>query len=88
MLRLRKQQDICSIYPTLSEVHMQKYVSLSVCVAFFEAKYEELEMLGEGGFGSVYAGRRKTDNLPVSTTLNDISLLPLPVITKILLTGL
>ncbi|XP_044079477.1 serine/threonine-protein kinase pim-2-like isoform X2 [Siniperca chuatsi] len=34
--------------------------------AAFEAKYEEEELLGEGGFGSVFAGHRKDDNLPVA----------------------
>uniref|UniRef100_A0A4W6DW17 non-specific serine/threonine protein kinase n=1 Tax=Lates calcarifer TaxID=8187 RepID=A0A4W6DW17_LATCA len=34
--------------------------------ADFEAKYLHPENLGEGGFGSVYAGIRKTDNLPVA----------------------
>ncbi|XP_071362011.1 serine/threonine-protein kinase pim-1-like isoform X1 [Trachinotus anak] len=32
----------------------------------FDAKYEELELLGEGGFGSVYAGFRILDELPVA----------------------
>ncbi|XP_040004695.1 serine/threonine-protein kinase pim-2-like [Xiphias gladius] len=32
----------------------------------FEAKYLEFDILGEGGFGSVYAGNRKKDNLPVA----------------------
>ncbi|XP_056146435.1 serine/threonine-protein kinase pim-2-like [Lampris incognitus] len=31
--------------------------------ADFEDKYEEMEQLGKGGYGSVYAGRRKGDNL-------------------------
>lgn len=30
-----------------------------VCVAQFEAKYVELDMIGGGGFRSVYAERRK-----------------------------
>ncbi|XP_068191536.1 serine/threonine-protein kinase pim-2-like [Antennarius striatus] len=34
--------------------------------AAFEAKYEEGYMLGEGGFGCVFAGYRKHDNLPVA----------------------
>ncbi|KAM6989134.1 serine/threonine-protein kinase pim-1-like [Tautogolabrus adspersus] len=29
----------------------------------FEAKYEEKELLGEGGYGSVFAGYRRKDNL-------------------------
>ncbi|XP_059184839.1 serine/threonine-protein kinase pim-2-like [Centropristis striata] len=32
----------------------------------FEAKYLQLHQLGEGGYGTVYAGERKSDNLPVS----------------------
>ncbi|XP_059184834.1 serine/threonine-protein kinase pim-2-like [Centropristis striata] len=32
----------------------------------FEAKYLQLHQLGEGAFGTVYAGERKSDNLPVA----------------------
>uniref|UniRef100_UPI0037E8413E serine/threonine-protein kinase pim-1-like n=1 Tax=Semicossyphus pulcher TaxID=241346 RepID=UPI0037E8413E len=32
----------------------------------FEAKYKQLSQLGEGGYGSVYAGVRRADNLPVA----------------------
>ncbi|KAK5868903.1 hypothetical protein PBY51_009878 [Eleginops maclovinus] len=35
-------------------------------IADFYAKYQEEDILGEGGFGSVYAGYRKEDNLPVA----------------------
>uniref|UniRef100_A0A8C2X883 non-specific serine/threonine protein kinase n=1 Tax=Cyclopterus lumpus TaxID=8103 RepID=A0A8C2X883_CYCLU len=34
--------------------------------AMFKAKYQQQEKLGEGGFGCVYAGYRKEDNLPVA----------------------
>lgn len=32
----------------------------------FEARYHQLEQLGEGGQGSVYAGYRRADNFPVA----------------------
>ncbi|XP_070765083.1 serine/threonine-protein kinase pim-1-like [Enoplosus armatus] len=34
--------------------------------AAFEAKYEEEELLGSGGFGSVFAGHCRDNNLPVA----------------------
>ncbi|XP_069366591.1 serine/threonine-protein kinase pim-2-like [Paralichthys olivaceus] len=34
--------------------------------ADFEAKYSEYGKLGKGGYGSVYAGHRTSDNLPVA----------------------
>ena len=44
--------------------------SLTVWVvsADFDALYEELQQLGQGGFGSVFAGCRKEDRLPVRVT--------------------
>ncbi|XP_037609799.1 serine/threonine-protein kinase pim-2-like [Sebastes umbrosus] len=42
--------------------------NLPTCVqrAAFEAKYQQQEKLGEGGCGSVFAGYRKADHLPVA----------------------
>ncbi|CAL8366468.1 unnamed protein product [Gadus morhua 'NCC'] len=40
---------------------------LTTCsTADFDALYEELQQLGQGGFGSVFAGYRKEDRLPVA----------------------
>lgn len=36
-----------------------------VSTAAFKAKYKEQQLLGQGGFGTVFAGYRKEDNLPV-----------------------
>uniref|UniRef100_A0A8C4YYM6 Serine/threonine-protein kinase n=1 Tax=Gadus morhua TaxID=8049 RepID=A0A8C4YYM6_GADMO len=43
-------------------------ITVSVVSADFDALYEELQQLGEGGFGSVFAGYRKEDRLPVRVT--------------------
>uniref|UniRef100_UPI0037E7197B serine/threonine-protein kinase pim-2-like n=1 Tax=Semicossyphus pulcher TaxID=241346 RepID=UPI0037E7197B len=43
----------------------------------FESKYEEGKLLGEGGFGAVFAGFRKKDNLPLLDGEN--SMVPLEV---------
>ena len=48
-----------------------KYLCVFVCVlAEFEALYEELNQLGKGGYGSVWAGNRKQDYRPVRVTQN------------------
>ena len=43
------------------------HVSVFIGAADFEAKYVERERLGKGGFGTVYAGIRRSDDLLVST---------------------
>jgi hypothetical protein len=43
-------------------------IMVSVISADFEALYKELERLGQGGFGSVFAGYRREDRLPVRVT--------------------
>ena len=37
----------------------------SLSVEDFEEKYEEQDKLGEGGFGTVFFGKRREDNFPV-----------------------
>ncbi|XP_072231750.1 serine/threonine-protein kinase pim-2-like [Leuresthes tenuis] len=44
----------------------QESASSSVESAEFEEKYEEKNQLGKGGCGSVFAGCRREDNLPVA----------------------
>uniref|UniRef100_A0A3B4UHR9 Serine/threonine-protein kinase n=1 Tax=Seriola dumerili TaxID=41447 RepID=A0A3B4UHR9_SERDU len=43
-----------------------KKPSVDVARARFKARYEEQNQLGEGGCGSVFAGYRKSDKLPVA----------------------
>ncbi|XP_034408428.1 serine/threonine-protein kinase pim-2-like [Cyclopterus lumpus] len=51
---------------TSQENHGSRSTSVKICKLKFEDAYLQLEQLGEGSFGSVYAGERKTDNLPVA----------------------
>ncbi|XP_044077665.1 serine/threonine-protein kinase pim-1-like isoform X2 [Siniperca chuatsi] len=53
--------------PDLKEIKEEtKDLSIDARRAKFEAKYEQQNQLGEGGCGSVFAGYRKADNLPVA----------------------
>ncbi|XP_045897103.1 serine/threonine-protein kinase pim-2-like isoform X6 [Micropterus dolomieu] len=49
-----------------SYLSVKKTTTACGLLAAFEGKYEEGELLVEGGFGSVFAGNRKDDNLPVA----------------------
>ncbi|XP_044225579.1 serine/threonine-protein kinase pim-1-like isoform X2 [Thunnus albacares] len=51
---------------TKEEIKEDFTSSVEACRAKFEAKYEQGNQLGEGGCGSVFAGYRKADNLPVA----------------------
>ncbi|XP_044058543.1 serine/threonine-protein kinase pim-2-like [Siniperca chuatsi] len=70
--RMTKRESGCDLSLSFSgpSTSKQNNGSMSYSVktsrANFEAKYLQLDKLGEGGFGSVYAGNRKTDNLPVA----------------------
>ena len=44
----------------------QQNLCVFVCSAEFEQKYEQQNQLGEGGCGSVFAGYRRADHLPVA----------------------
>ncbi|XP_061563509.1 pim proto-oncogene, serine/threonine kinase, related 136 [Cololabis saira] len=62
----------CDVQPSSSNPSTPRqdngnlYTSTTGSRARFEAKYLQLEILGEGGFGSVYSGRRRADNFPVA----------------------
>ncbi|XP_044226822.1 serine/threonine-protein kinase pim-1-like isoform X2 [Thunnus albacares] len=62
----RKKKRSVDLKETKEEIKEDFTSSVEACRAEFEAKYEEGNQLGEGGCGSVFAGYRKADNLPVA----------------------
>ncbi|XP_030586264.1 serine/threonine-protein kinase pim-2-like [Archocentrus centrarchus] len=70
--RTTKRERACDLSPGCSTPSASIPDSGSAFLPFtqnrarFEATYKELHKLGEGGFGSVYAGWRMSDSLPVA----------------------
>ncbi|XP_056282707.1 serine/threonine-protein kinase pim-2-like [Pseudoliparis swirei] len=44
----------------------KKHKRLEPMPSIFKAKYQQVQKLGQGGYGCVFAGYRKVDNLPVA----------------------
>ncbi|XP_076012130.1 serine/threonine-protein kinase pim-2-like [Genypterus blacodes] len=66
--RRGKERKGKSLTPSKLEV-MKSILNCNICRnsrVYFEAAYSEEESLGQGGFGEVFAGYRKEDNLPVA----------------------
>ncbi|XP_049896958.1 serine/threonine-protein kinase pim-1-like [Epinephelus moara] len=70
--RTPRRDSGCEVSPSSSSPSASQqdngsaFDSVSSSRANFEAKYLQLHKLGEGGFGSVYAGVRNSDSLPVA----------------------
>nr|XP_061805320.1 aurora kinase B-like [Nerophis lumbriciformis] len=67
----------------MSMVHQaEKQLLPSTVHDSLEHKYQQLEKIGEGGFGSVYAGYRKTDSFPVAIKhipKDEVKIIPLDI---------
>ncbi|CAB1441205.1 unnamed protein product, partial [Pleuronectes platessa] len=59
------QSTLESVPKVNSFTHESTVLAGHTTRADFEAKYMELEQLGQGGFGTVYAGNRRSDDLPI-----------------------
>ncbi|XP_061571251.1 serine/threonine-protein kinase pim-2-like [Cololabis saira] len=58
------RQDNGNLY--LSTTGSRVNVSVFVSAPHFKSKYLQFEILGIGGYGSVYSGRRRADHFPVA----------------------
>ncbi|XP_061701736.1 uncharacterized protein LOC133514237 isoform X2 [Syngnathoides biaculeatus] len=62
--------------------HAEKRLLTTTSHASLDLKYQQLEKIGEGGFGSVYAGYRKTDSFPVAIKhipKDEVKIIPLNI---------
>ncbi|XP_049601447.1 uncharacterized protein [Syngnathus scovelli] len=62
--------------------HAEKRLLPTACQASLAHKYQQLDKIGEGGFGSVYFGYRKTDLFPVAIKhipKHEVKILPLNI---------
>ncbi|XP_061838087.1 serine/threonine-protein kinase pim-2-like isoform X1 [Nerophis lumbriciformis] len=60
----------------------QRRLLATTSQASFEQKYQQLEKIGEGGFGSVYAGYRKNDSFAVAIKhipKDEVKIIPLNI---------
>ncbi|KAI3372042.1 hypothetical protein L3Q82_006695 [Scortum barcoo] len=62
----KKDATSSSVKAATSKEKRQKTNVASTSRQEFAAKYEQLNLLGEGGHGSVYAGYRRADHFPVA----------------------
>ncbi|XP_075948871.1 serine/threonine-protein kinase pim-1-like [Anarhichas minor] len=62
----RTSSDECGLTEVTEKVREDVEASTLEDSAEFEAKYQQQDLLGKGGCGSVFAGYRKADNLPVA----------------------
>ncbi|XP_077353856.1 dnaJ homolog subfamily B member 1a isoform X1 [Festucalex cinctus] len=63
-------------------LHAEKRLLHTTRHASLDQKYQQLEKIGEGGFGSVYAGYRKADSFPVAIKhipKNEVKIIPLNI---------
>uniref|UniRef100_UPI0037E80743 serine/threonine-protein kinase pim-1-like n=1 Tax=Semicossyphus pulcher TaxID=241346 RepID=UPI0037E80743 len=77
--RLKVSVSTQAVQKSLSD-HQESFCSQSIpnietSRADFKEKYEQLQILGTGGFGCVYAGLRRADSLPLQKIPQEVELM-------------